>query len=162
MEIFSLNNTGKKRIFISSNIPSSMSDKAFINGVEISDGQTTIILGLTDVIPGAKSNRIRRAVILNPSPPKTANDGSNLLHKGFGEENNGHIINWNGSKNGFDISKATGMVKLVSSNRGKLGTKFVNDESISLVLITMTENDRMPEMNGIRQKVRNREDGFNL
>lgn len=68
MEVFSFDNTGKKRIFSSSNFPSGVSNQTFIHIVEIPDSKATIVLGLADVIPRTESNRISGIIILNTSP----------------------------------------------------------------------------------------------
>lgn len=42
------------------------------------------------------------------------------------------------------------MIKFVGSDSGKFGTEFIDDEVISLILITMTEDDGVTKVNSIR------------
>jgi hypothetical protein len=48
VKIFALDNAGEKRIFNSGNIPGIMSDKTFVDSVQVSDSKTHILFGLTD------------------------------------------------------------------------------------------------------------------
>lgn len=89
--VFSLHDRRKKRIFVISNVVSSMGEKAFVNNVEVPDPQTTIILGLANVLPRAKSNRGGRIVILDTRPPKPSNNGVDFFNKDFREKDSGHI-----------------------------------------------------------------------
>ena len=83
MKIFGFQDACKKRIFVGSKVPCSMGNKALINSIKVSDGQTTIINGLADIIPGAKGNGVRRVIILDTCPPKSTDDGIDLLNKSF-------------------------------------------------------------------------------
>ena len=81
MVVFSFENGSKKRIFVISNIVSSMSKEAFIDCIQIPDTQPPIFLGLANVLPRAKSNRRGRVVILNCRPPKPSNDGIDFFQQ---------------------------------------------------------------------------------
>jgi len=135
-----------------------MSDKTFVNHVKISNTKAVILFALTDVLPGAKSNRISGVVVVNTGPPEPSYDRINVFNKGFGEKDSGHIIDWDRSKNRLDVSESACMIKLVSSNNSELGTNFTDDEIVSFVLVSMTKNHWMTQMHSIVNKVRHRED----
>jgi hypothetical protein len=107
--------------------------------MKVTDAKATILLGLTDIFPGAKGNGTGGIVVLDSCPPKFANDSVNFLNKGFQKKNRGHIVNRNGDKDRFDVSDPACMVKLIGLDSSKLGSEFVNDESISFIPVSVVE-----------------------
>ena len=99
VEIFGFIDAGEEMIFVSGNVPGSMSDQTFVDSVKVSDSEPPILFGLTDIVPRSEGNGIGRAIILNTSPPKSSNDGGDFPNESFREEHSGHIVNRDGSKN---------------------------------------------------------------
>lgn len=60
----------EETVFVSDYVPSSVSDEALVDSVKLSDSQTSIFFGLTNVLPRAKGNGKSRIVILDTCPPK--------------------------------------------------------------------------------------------
>jgi hypothetical protein len=52
------------------------------------------------------------------------------------------------------------MIQFISLDSCELGSEFVNDESISPILIFMTEKQRVTQVNRVGGKGGNREDNF--
>lgn len=57
VEIFSLEDSGEKRIFVISNIKGSMDEKTSVNSIKIPNPQPSIVLLLANVIPRSESYR---------------------------------------------------------------------------------------------------------
>lgn len=161
-EIFGIENSTQEGIRIGSNVPCSMGDKALVDIVEIPDTQTSIFLTLADIFPGAKSNWIGRVVILDPGPPEPLDDSVNFFDEILGEKDRGHVVNRDGSQDKFDVSESTSIVQFVSFNSSEFSSKFIDNEFIGFVAVSVTENHGMTQVNGIGKKVRNREDVLNL
>jgi len=106
--VFSLKYRREKRVFVISNVINSMGEEASIDSMQIPDPQPPIFLGLADNVPRAKSNRRGRIVVLNTRPPKPSNDGIDFFHKGLGEKNSGHIVNWDRSKDRLYVGEPIG------------------------------------------------------
>ena len=70
MVVFGLEDRNKKRVFVVNNVPSSLGEEAFVDGVQVPNFKTSTFLGLADVFLGSKGNRSGGVVILNTSPPE--------------------------------------------------------------------------------------------
>jgi len=73
---------------------------------------------LTDILPETKGNGISGVIILNTCPPKSTDDSIDLLHKSFGEKNCRHVVDRNGGKDKFDVSKSANVVQFVGPESG--------------------------------------------
>jgi hypothetical protein len=67
-------------------------------------------------------------------------DSVNFLNKSFRKKNRGHVVNRNGGKDRFDVGDPASMIKLIGFDSSELGSKLVNDESISLIPIFVVED----------------------
>ena len=63
---------------------------------------------------------------------------------------------------GYDAAMKGASVVVVSPKSGKLRTKFVENEIISFVPVPIIGNNGVTEVHGIRKKLRDRKDSFNL
>ena len=112
MVILGLNDRGEEMFFVSGYVPSSVGEKAFIDRVKVPNTQPSIFLCLIDIFPRTESNRGRWVVILNSSPPKSPDDGIDLLNKGLGKKNSGHVVHRDGRKDRFNIGQSPAWLSL--------------------------------------------------
>lgn len=109
--------------------------------MKVTDAKATILLGLTDIFPGAKGNGTGLEASSSWIP---AHQNLRMIvlifsTKVFKKKNRGHIVNRNGDKDRFDVSDPACMVKLIGLDSSKLGSEFVNDESISFIPVSVVE-----------------------
>ena len=57
VEIFGFIDAGEEIIFVSGNVPGSMSDQTFVDSEKVSDSETPIFFGLTNIFPGAAATK---------------------------------------------------------------------------------------------------------
>jgi hypothetical protein len=102
--------------------------------------KSSIVLRLTNIIPGTIVDRRRCTIGLNPSPPKPMNNGRYFLNEGLGEKDSAHVVDRDGGKDRFNVNKSAGMIQFVGLDGGKLCPKFVEDKLVGFVVIPVIEN----------------------
>lgn len=152
----------KKKVFLSGNVPSSMHDQTFIHCREISNPKSPILFRLANVLPGAKMKRGGEVVLLDTSPPELTDNRGEFVKEFLGEDDGGHIVDRNGSKNRVDIGEPTSMVQFISLEIVQLGFELIDNERVGIISVSMIENERVTKMNGMRSKVFNRKDGLDI
>jgi len=127
-----------------------MKDDAMVDSEHVSDGQTTIVFWLANVLPGTEVKGRNGIVLLNASPLEPPNDGSDFLNESLREEHSGHIVNRDGGKDGFDVGEAASMVKFVCFGSGQFCFEFIGYEFIGFGAIRVIEDERVPKVHGVR------------
>jgi len=72
------------------------------------------------------------------------------------------VVDRDGSKNGFNVGKPSCMIEFIGLDSSKLGSKFVDDELIGFIPISMAEDHGMAKVKSIRKQIRHRKDSLNL
>lgn len=89
----------------------------------------------------------RRVPFLNLSPPEISNNGIELGDEFFGRENVGHVVYRYGGKNRIDVGKACNMVQFIGFDLSEFSSEFVVDKIIGLGSVSMSDNQRVAQMN---------------
>jgi hypothetical protein len=83
----------RKKIFFCGYIPGRVNNKAFINNMQVSYTEATLLLRPADVFPRAVGNMACSLVLLNSCPPESLDNDVNFFYERSGEKDSRHVVN---------------------------------------------------------------------